>query len=370
MTDEAEAGAIRRGRVTLADVAGAAGVSRAAASYVINGKPGVSESTRERVLAVAAELGFRPNRLARGLRNGHTKAIGLLLANISNPFYPEIAAGVLDAAQTLDYEVFLSHTGDDPRRQADEAYALLDHRCDGLIFTTLTSADRRLLEQLSRHGVPFVQVVRRVPGIAADFVGIDDEAGGRTAAEHLLRLGHRDIAVVTGPRKSSASRARAHGLCQGLASHGIVPPPERCTESTLTREDGYQAGLRLLKWGAAPHAIACGNDVIALGVIDALIDAGLRVPEDVAVIGYDDMSFASSRKVELTTVRQPRHQMGSEAARLLVNQIRNPDSPPSELILSHQLVARRTCGEELRRPRRTLRSRARAMQTATLQEEG
>lgn len=349
MADKREAGAIRCGRVTLADVATAAGVSRAAASYVINGKPGVSDATRERVLAVAAQLGFRPNRLARGLRNGHTKAIGLLLADVSNPFYPEIAAGVLDAAQTLGYEVFLSHTGDDPRRQASEAYALLDHRCDGLIFTTLTCADRHLLEQLSRHGVPFVQVVRRVPGIIADFVGIDDEAGGRTAAEHLLRLGHRDIALVAGPRQSSASRARAHGLCKTLTSHGIALAPGRCIESSLTRDGGYQAGRRLLEGRPVPHAIACGNDVIALGVIDALIDAGLRVPRDVAVIGYDDMSFASSRMVELTTVRQPRHQMGLEAARLLVNKIRDPDSPPSELILPHQLVARRTCGEELRR---------------------
>lgn len=342
-------GPTRRGRVTLADVARRAGVSSAAASYVINGKPGVADATRARVLEVAKELGFRPNRLARGLRNGRSKAIGLLLADVSNPFYPEIAAGVLDAAKSLDYEVFFSHTGDDPRRQASEAYALLDHRCDGLIFTSLTSADRRLLEQLIRHGVPFVQLVRRVPGVAADFVGIDDEAGGRTAVEHLLELGWRDIAVVAGPRQSSASRARAHGLCQALVTHGIALSPGRCTESSLTRDGGYRAARRLLRAGRPPQAIACGNDLIALGVIDALMDADLHVPRDVAVIGYDDMSFASSRLIELTTVRQPRHQMGAEAARLIVHRICAPDSPPSERILPHKLVARRTCGEDLRR---------------------
>jgi LacI family transcriptional regulator len=355
-------------RVTLADVARQAGVSRAAASYVINGKPGVGPATRERVLAIAEELGFRPNRLARGLRQGHSKAIGLLLADVSNPFYTEIAAGVLDAARSLDYKVFLSNTGDDSRQQAGEAHALLDHRCDGLVFTTLTSADRRLLEQLIRHGVPFVQMIRRVPGIAADFVGVDDESGGRAVGEHLLTLGHRDIALVLGPQQSSASRARAHGLCQALARRGISVPPQRKAESPLTREGGYRAARRLLDATPRPQAVACGNDVIALGVIDALIDVGLRVPADVAVIGYDDMSFASSRLIELTTIRQPRHEMGAEAARLLVNRISDPDALPCERIFPHQLVPRRTCGEDLHRsqPRQPAADRSRPLRTAAV----
>lgn len=356
---------IRR-RVTLADVARQAGVSRAAASYVINEKAGVGAATRERVLAVAEELGFRPNRLARGLRQGHSKAIGLLLADVSNPFYPEIAAGVLDTAKCLDYKVFLSHTGDASRQQASEAHALLDHRCDGLIFTTLTSADRHLLEQLMRHGVPFVQMVRRVPGIAADFVGIDDESGGRAAGEHLLTLGHRDIAMVLGPQQSSASRARAYGFCQALARRGLTVPPRRQAESPLTREGGYRAARRLFSAVPLPQAVACGNDVIALGVIDALMDVGLRVPGDVAVMGYDDMSFASSRLIELTTIRQPRHEMGAEAARLLVNRITDPDAPPSERIFPSQLVPRRTCGEHLQRnqPGPAAAGRGRAGSTA------
>lgn len=365
MAEDSPPGPIRR-RVTLADVARQAGVSRAAASYVINGKPGVGQASRERVLAVAEELGFRPNRLARGLRQGHSKAIGLLLADVSNPFYPEIAAGVLEAAKSLDYKVFLSHTGDDSRRQASEAHALLDHRCDGLIFTTLTSADRHLLEQLMRHGVPFVQMVRRVPGIAADFVGIDDESGGRAAGEHLLTLGHRDIAMVLGPHQSSASRARAYGFCQALARRGITVPPQRQAESPLTRDGGYRAARRLFSAAPPPQAVACGNDVIALGVIDALMDVGLRVPGDVAVIGYDDMSFASSRLIELTTVRQPRHEMGVEAARLLVTRIQDPDALPSERIFPHLLVPRRTCGEELHRsqPRTPGSDRGRVASTA------
>lgn len=337
-------------RVTLAEVARRAGVSRAAASYALNGKPGVGPKTRERVLAVAGELEFRPNKLARGLRDGHSKAIGLLLADVSNPFYPEIAAGVVEAAKALDYKVLLSHTGDDARQQASEAHALLDHRCDGLIFTTLTDADRPLLSQLTRHGIPFVQLVRRVQGTVADFVGIDDEAGGRVVAEYLLGLGYRDIALVAGPQRSSASRARAHGLLRALADHRVSMPPQRQAESTLTRDGGYQAAQGLLAKGRAPRVIACGNDLIALGVIDALIDARLSVPGDVAVIGYDDMSFASSRPIGLSTIRQPRHEMGIEAAKLLITRIQHPDSPPRERILPYSLVPRRTCGETAQRP--------------------
>lgn len=167
----------------------------------------------------------------------------------------------------------------------------------------------------------------------------------------MLTLGYRDIAMVLGPQYSSASRARAYGLVQALARRGIRLSPQRQTESPLTREGGYRAARRLFSAAPLPQAVACGNDVIALGVIDALMDLGLRVPGDVGVIGYDDMSFASGRLIGLTTVRQPRHEMGAEAARTLVNRMRHPSLAPSERILPHQLVPRRTCGERLGRSR-------------------
>jgi LacI family transcriptional regulator len=340
-----------RRRVTLSDVAERAGVSIAAVSYVLNGRGGVGEEKRRHILQIAEDLGFRPNRLAKGLRDGRSKVLGLLLADIANPFYPEIAAGVLDAAAEIGYEVFLGHTGDRSIVQLREVGALLDHRCDGLIFTSLTDEDRPLLSRLLEDQVPFVQVVRRVTNVPADFVGIDDEAGGRQSVCHLLSLGYRDLAIVAGPRASSASRNRARGFERALAEHGIVLPAGRRVECELHRDKGYQAASQLFDRAGRPDAVACGNDVIALGVIDAIIDRGWKVPDDIAVIGYDDMSFASSRLVELSTVRQPREQMGREAVRLITERIEEPSLQPREVVLSHELVVRRTCGALLHGPR-------------------
>jgi DNA-binding LacI/PurR family transcriptional regulator len=202
------------GRVTLAEVARRAGVSRAAASYAINGKAGVGEGTRQRVLAIAEELGFRRNRLASGLRHGHSKAIGLLLADVANPFYPEIASGVLAAADALDYEVFLSHTGDDSRRQASEVYALLDHQCDGVILTTLTRADRRLLELLLRRGVPFVQLVRPPSTFSPWAIATSRSSPARRARRPagLAPRGCNALLPTAGfsSRPTASRRARSH----------------------------------------------------------------------------------------------------------------------------------------------------------------
>jgi LacI family transcriptional regulator, galactose operon repressor len=339
-------------RVTLVDVARSAGVSIATVSYVVNGRGGVGEQTRRRVLRAAEELDFRPNRLATGLRRGRSKVLGLLLADIANPFYPEIASGVIDAATRFGYEVFLGHTGDRPEVQKREVRALLDHRCDGLIFTTLAIQDRPLLDELLAARVPFAQAVRRVPGVAADFVGIDDESGGYQAAAHLLSLGYRDVALIVGPQFSSSSHNRASGFHRALREAGVRPAEHRYLECALSREEGYRSCQRLLASGGPPEAIVCGDDVIALGAIDALMDAGLRVPGDVAVIGFDDIPFAASRMIELSTVRQPRAQIGAEAVRLLSRRIEHPAEPPTELILKHELVVRRTCGARLSRRRR------------------
>ena len=336
-------------RVTLIDVARHAGVSTAAVSYVLNGRGGVGQETRQRVLRSAEELRFRPNLLATGLRQGRSKVLGLLLADIANPFYPEFASGVLAAASEYGYEVFLAHTGDQRSAQEREVRALLDHRCDGLVFTTLTAADRPLLDELLTARVPFVQAIRRVSGVAADFVGSNDESGAYEAVNHVLSLGYRDVALIVGPQVSSASHDRATGFRRALGEAGVEVTEDSYLECELSHHGGYRSCELLLSRRGAPRAIACGNDVIALGVIDALMDAGLRVPRDVAVIGYDDMSFAASRLVELSTVRQPRRRIGAEAVRLLVERIENPTRPPTELVLPHGLVVRRTCGARLRR---------------------
>jgi len=329
--------------VTLSDVAKQAGVSIATVSYVMNDRGGVGERTRANVLRIADELGFRLNRVASGLRTGRTQVLGLVLADITNPFYPEIAGGVIAAAAEAGFQVFLSHGGADGRLDGEVVQALCDHQCGALIFTSLVVSDGPLLSDVVPPDVPIVQTVRRIPGIRADFIGIDDRAGAREEAQHLIDLGHRDIAVLAGPSASSASSERTAGYREALSEAGIEVSPESMLECSLTGDAGTRAAQQLLESrGHAPSAVLCGNDLIALGAIDAFLAHGLSVPEDVSVAGYDDIWFASSRLVQLTTVRQPRHEMGRAAVSLALERLAEPDLPPREVIMEHELVVRRT----------------------------
>ncbi len=330
-------------RVTLASIARQAGVSTASVSHALNGQPGVSDETRTKILEIAQRVGFRPNQLARALRNGRSHVIGLLLADITNPFYPEIAAGVIRGSAELGHQTFVSDTREGQITLRKTVDALLGHQCDGLIFTSLDEAARPILEELARLGIPFVQLVRHVPGVAADFVGVDDEGVGRVAAQHVLERGCRDVAVLAGPQTSSASRGRLAGARRCLESAGVVVGPHRLRECALTYESGYAEAIGLLAAVASPpDAIICGNDVMALGAIDAIIDRGWRVPADVAVVGCDDMSFSSSRLIQLTTVALPREEMGLTAARFLADRIADPTLEARRRMLPHKLIVRRT----------------------------
>ncbi|MGH9107479.1 MAG: LacI family DNA-binding transcriptional regulator [Acidimicrobiales bacterium] len=333
-------------RPTLADVAKVAGVSASSVSYALNGLPGVSERKRRHILAVARKLGFRPNRLASALRRGETKMLGLLLVDIANPFYPELASAVVTEAAAHGYEVFLSHTGLHDELKQSAIRALLDRQCDGLLFTSVVQDDAGLLSGLVDDRVPFVQVVRQVDGLAADFVGIDDRAAGRDIARHLFAGGRRHPAILGGPQASSASRARLLGYLDACAEHRVQVRHRDLAEGELTHESGYSRTEELLARtdGPRPDALICGNDMIALGALDALLAKGFTIPDDMAVVGYDDMSFAGSELVGLTSVNVPRDEIGRQAVRALLHRINNMDGLAQKVILPHRVVVRRTCG--------------------------
>ena len=339
-------------RPTLADVARAAGVSTAAVSYALNGLPGVSGDNRRRVLQVAKDMGFRPNRIARALRHGQTKMLGLLLADIANPFYPELASAIVTEASAQEYEVFLSQAGLHEESQRHAVSALLDRQCDGMLFTSLIESDRGLVTELLEDHVPFVQVVRHIEGLSADFVGIDDRAAGRDIARHVCASGRRRPVILGGPRDSSASRDRLHGYLDALLEYDVVAMRPDLVDGELTRESGYTRTLDVLSdvGQNPPDVLICGNDMIALGAIDALYEAGRQVPTDVAVVGYDDMSFASSSLVGLTSVEVPRAEMGRVAVRVLLERLNYPDRLARTVILPHRVVVRRTCGTLLAEP--------------------
>lgn len=329
-------------RVSMAEVAREAGVSVASVSYALNDQPGVGPELRARILEVAARLGFRPDRLARGLRQGRLHVVGLLVPDIANPFYPEIANGVIERARDDGYDVVVAQRSPEAPGSRDAVQTLLDLRVDGLVFTDLVTNDKELLRDLGREQVPVVQAVRAVKGVAADFVGIDDLAGGREIAAHLLGLGHRRIAVLSGPLNSSASHNRLRGYRQAFADAKVELPSELLRECELTYESGYDRLTQLAGEGASFSAVLAGNDVIAVGVIDALYDLGRSVPDEVSVAGYDDIAWARSKMFGLTTVRQPRAELGREAMRLLAERIERPGARPRRVLLGHELIVRET----------------------------
>ena len=342
MTSAAQGSSPRRRRVTQRDVASRLGVSSASVSYAFNGSSGVSESMRDRILAVAAEMGYRPNRSAQGLRRGRSNMIGLLLADIGNPFYPEVASGVVKAATEVGFHVLLAEVGRGGSLQSQAARDLVDRDCDGLLFTSVVPDDADLLRELQAQGVPFVCVNRRIEQIESDWVGIDDHAASSEATQWLVRTGARRIAVIGGPQLSSVSRARSAGAEAAIRSSGAEHVAPLLRDGELSRSSGVERTRLLLDSGVAVDAIVCGNDMIALGVLDVCQERRVRIPEDIAVVGFDDMSFASAGPLQLTTVSLPRQVMGSRAVELLDERIKGYDGAPREVLLPHNLTIRAT----------------------------
>lgn len=332
----------RARRVTQRDIAQIVGVSSATVSYACNGHDGVSDELRERILSVGRELGFRPNRAARGLRLGRMNMIGLLLADVGNPFYAELASGVVGDASEAGVQVFLAQAGLGGAMQADAARTLVDHGCDGLIFSSVVDSDLDILLELQREGVPFVFANRRVDGVDVDWVHIDDYAAAAEACELLLSTGCRRVAVLGGPSQSSASRARNAGAVETLSRSGLRVTHKDFVDGQLTRESGRKRAEWILGGHDAPNGIVCGNDMIALGVMDVCHERGIRIPADVAVIGFDDMSFASAGPLQLTTVSVPRVAMGSRAGAMLRERIAGYDGPGRHECLPYNLQIRAT----------------------------
>jgi LacI family transcriptional regulator len=338
---DADKGGQRRRRrgPTLADVARRAGVSEATVSYVLNGRPGVSEGRRLEVLRAARELGFRPNRVAQALRGGASRVFGVLLGELSNPAYWDFSASVIETAAEHDYQVLLAYAGDVAKQ--DQVRTLLAHQVDGLIVTTAVEEDRPLLHELSLREVPFVLAQRDFPGFPADFVGIDQEAGAREVVEHLLALGHRRVGILSGPRRSDTIRARIAAYREALAAAGIEPDATPFAEGEATQPSGYaMARAMLRRRSRRPTALACANDLIALGAIDAAWDAGLAVPAGVAITGFDDVSLAAARPIQLTSVHVPRLEVGRVAIHLLLERLADPELPPRRIVLPHRVMVR------------------------------
>ncbi|WP_435742362.1 LacI family DNA-binding transcriptional regulator [Nocardioides sp. SYSU DS0663] len=324
------------------DVAAAAGVSLGTVSNVLNRPDRVSPATRERVERVMAELGFVRNESARQLRAGKSRTLAYVMLDTGNPFFTDVAAGIDDAAADASLSLFLCNSDNRREREAAHLALLEQQRVQGILITPV-DADADALDQVARRGTPIVVVdrTRRLEDFCS--VAVDDVLGGRLAVEHLVDRGHRKVAFVGGPATIGQVADRYAGACAAWRDAGLDPASLLLVEtSDMTVAEGRSAGSRLAGLPARrrPTAAFCANDLLALGLLQQTIGSGCSIPDDLAIVGYDDIDFAAAAAVPLTSVRQPRHLLGRTAARLVLDEATNPDHVHEQVSFDPELVAR------------------------------
>ena len=337
---------------TIHDVARYAGVSAGTVSNVLN-RPGyVAPLTRERVLAAIADLGFTPVQHARKFPAGRQRTLGLALADLANPFFVDVALGAEAEAKSLGVGVVMIHNSDDAGREQDNLDVLVQQRVHGIMIAPVRALDSTL-DRLDARDIPLVYVDRVDEQSERCWVKTDDVAGGRLAGEHLIALGHREVAFVGNLGHSAQVDRRFEGFAAAVAEVGVFP--ERVVTESWRITDGRQAGAALAARAIArlPSAIMCGNDLIALGVLLEFAHRGIRVPDDVSIVGFDDLSWLEAATVPLTTVHQPREELGRRAVRLLLDEIdRGEAHSHRHELLVPQLVIRASCAAP--RPSRSI----------------
>jgi len=333
--------------VTIEDVAVAAHVSTATVSRVMNNRLVVAEETRERVLAAIERLRFRPSSLGRNLATRRTGTIGLVIADITNPFYPEVVRGVEQAASSYDMSLLLYDTAEDSEREAQALRLLGERHVDGVIICASRLSEERLT-MLARVDTPLVFINRRptVPSIGT--VDVDQEVGVRAAVAHLSALGHRRIAYIGGPEQSQVQQRRLGAFTGACAERGIAVPASSIVAASPTILGGKDAARQLLHGDTTrPTAILAYNDLIAIGVIMAAREDGIAVPGELSIVGHDDIPLAGVLQPPLTTVRQPMRELGARAVELLYARLQPgaaPSPAPALIRLTPTLMARASTG--------------------------
>lgn len=329
--------------VTIRDVARKAQVSPVTVSRVLNQSGPVSDETERRVLAAIEALHYVPNVLARGLRSRRTHTIALVITDVTNPFWTTVARGVEDKAVENGFSVILCNTDEDPEKERDYIEVLLQKRVDGIIIAPTgreASSHTALLDGM----IPYVLIDRCVLGSGADVVYGDSVGGAYELIKHLVQVGHRCIGLITGPAHVSTADDRLAGYRRALDDFGIPFDPELVLRGDYDEESGYELTKRLLSLPRRPTAIFAGNNFIAVGAIRALRDAGLQVPQDMAVVTFDEIPQLSVVYPFLTVAAQPAYEMGTIAAQMLLERLAGMAGERREVVLKTQLVIRASSG--------------------------
>jgi LacI family transcriptional regulator len=341
---------VREGRATIVDVARRAGVSKSTVSLVLGGSSLVAEATRERVSDAMNELGYIYHRGAATLRGAKSGVLGMVINDLSNPFYVELAIGIEQACQGGAYIPLLANTAESPGRQQQVIRSMREHGAAGLLLAPALGASASELKPLLA-GLPVVQVMRRLPGLKASFVAPENRDGARKATAHLIALGHKRIAFVGGLSSMLVREERLAGYRLALEEAGISPDASLVIDTTTNYSGGGAAASQLLNLHQPATAALCFNDVVAIGLVRGLTEAGVSVGVDFAVIGFDDIEEAKHTLPALTTVAVNGRDLGSRAAQLLMRHLASGDFEPVTVLRPTTLAMRSSCGAANANPR-------------------
>jgi LacI family transcriptional regulator len=327
-------------RPTIKDVARECGVDISTVSRSLSGRPGVHEATRSRVIDAAKRLNYRPNRIAQTMATGSSQTIALVVSDIRNPFFAEIARGAEDAAYEAGLDLVLCNCDLSSSKQLHYLRSLSEKRVHGLVMNSIAPLTAVERQELAGLGTPVV-LLNRVSGSRGfSSVSSDNEGGGRIAAKHLLALGHKRLAHITGPNVQGNLNDRAHGFVRAVEAAGLQAP--LVMRGCHTMEGGYALTRKLLSSKTRVTGIFAGNDAMAFGSLRAMIEAGIRVPEDVSLIGFDNIEMSAVTMPPLTTIHQPKYEMGKAAVEILLNTSAKITVPENR-ILGVTLVERKSC---------------------------
>lgn len=334
--------------VTIRDVATHAGVSRATVSRVLNNIPSVDEELRERVLIAVRALNYQPNRTARRLRAQTSSVIGLIISDIQNPYFISIIKGVEDVAYAHQMSLILCNSDEDPAKEQMYLHVLAAERVAGLVIVPSQNNDTQQLAQLKQMGIPVVLLDRFARDIEVDTVKVDNERGAYDAVRHLTALGYQRIAIITGVLTLTTGRERYMGYQMALAAAGLPHELALVKVGDFKTESGYRLTHELWRSSHPPDALFVCNNMMTLGALRALREMNVRVPQQLALVGFDDMPWSGDLYSPLTAVLQPTYELGAEAVNLLLRRLVAPNSPFQTVILQPRLIVRESCGIRLR----------------------